>query len=338
MTLDEATFGELTASHRRRLHLHCYRMVGSFDEAEDLVQETLLRAWRGRASFQGRAALGTWLYRIATNVCLNALERSPRGLLPPDVVPPVTESTDATNAPSEPPLRLDLPWLQPYPDALLDLASGAEREPGEEAVSRETIELAYLAALQHLPARQRAVLILRDVLGWSANEVAEMLELTVAAANSALQRARATLRSQLPASREAWPSAVARTEAEDAVLSRFMQAWERADAGLLTSMLRDDARFAMPPAALWFLGQRAISRLFTMFPIDSNGEFRARPTRANRQPAAVVYLRPIGANAFNFAGIHVLRLDQEGRIAEITAFGPPLCRAFNLPPALELAD
>ena len=165
-------------------------MLGSFDEAEDMVQETMLRAWRGRLTFEGRSLMRTWLYRIATNACLNALQRTPRRVLPRDVVEPVTAGTDTSRASDTPPWRPELPWLQPYPNSLLDdLAAPPDTEPDTVAISRETIELTFLASLQHLPARQRAVVLLSDALGWSAKEVAEILDLTVAAVNSALQRA-----------------------------------------------------------------------------------------------------------------------------------------------------
>ena len=187
---DPDAFSAVTEPFRRQLHVHCYRMLGSFDEAEDIVQETMLRAWRGRSSFEGRSLLRTWLYRIATNACLNTLERAPRRVMPPDVVAPITRATDTSQASDTPPWRPDLPWLQPYPDDLLDPPATPDSEPDSAAISRETIELTFLAAIQHLAPRQRAVLILSDVLDFSAKEVAGILEMTVAAVNSALQRAR----------------------------------------------------------------------------------------------------------------------------------------------------
>ncbi len=331
----ERTFTELASRYQRVLHLHCYRMLGSFDDAEDAVQETLLRAWRARARFEGRSTLETWLYRIATNVCLNVLRRTPKHVLPEDLVEPVTASTDANQARSEPPYRPELPWLQPYPDDLLDDLAA---QPDTKAISRETIELAYLVALQHVPPRQRAVLILRDALGWSANEVAALLELSTQAVNSALQRARATLRTTLPESREQWPSQAARTEQEQHVLTSFMQAWERADAAALTSMLREDARWSMPPAALWFLGRASIVRLFELYPLSANGEFRTLAVRANRQPAAAGYLRRPGDTEFRLNGVTVLAVDRQGKIAEINAFGAELCRGFNLPGTLPTGE
>src|SRR5207245_7152813 len=185
---DESAFTLLAERYRRQLQVHCYRMLGSFDDAEDLVQETLLRAWRGRASFEGRSLLRTWLYRIATNACLNALERAPRRVLPQDVVQPVSATTDTSEARAEPPYAPEVPWLQPYPDSRLEPPAASETEPEASVLSRETIELAFLAALQHLPPRQRATLILRDVLDWSAREPASLLEPSDPAVNSGPQR------------------------------------------------------------------------------------------------------------------------------------------------------
>ena len=221
---DADAFAAVTEPYRRQLHVHCYRMLGSFDDAEDMVQETMLRAWRARLNFEGRSLLRTWLYRIATNACLNALERAPRRVMPSDVVPAVTAATDSSQASDTPPWHPELPWLQPYPDNLLEPAAPPETEPDAEVISRETIELTFLAALQHLPPRQRAVLILSDVLGWSAKEVAGILESTVAAVNSALQRARSTMRTQLPAGRQEWLAAGPRSADEQAVLQGFMDA------------------------------------------------------------------------------------------------------------------
>ena len=330
---DPTAFAAVTEPYRRQLHVHCYRMLGSFDEADDLVQDTLLRAWRARRTFEGRSLLRTWLYRIATNACLTALRRTPRRVMPSDVVPPVTIATDPSQARDTPPWRPELPWLQPYPDALLDPAAPSDAEPDVMAISRETIELTFLAALQHLPPKQRAVLLLSDVLGWSAKEVAGILEMTVAAVNSALQRARATMRTQLPANRQEWIATGPRSADEHAVLQTFMDAWERADAALLTELLREDARWAMPPAALWFDGRPAIEKLFELYPIDQQGDFRMVPTAANRQPAAAAYLRRTGKSDYRLVAVNVLRIESS-TIAEVTTFAPSLCRAFDLPPAL----
>lgn len=305
--------------HRRRLRVHCYRMTGSFDEAEDLVQETFLRAWRSRATFEGKARRSTWLHRIATNVCLDALEKRPARVLPQDVVPAVAPSDEPR---ATPPLRPDLPWLQPFPDHLLD--------PEMLASERQSIELAFLAALQHLPPRQRAMLLLCDVLGWSAKEVAEQLEIGVAAVTSALQRAHETMRTLVPSGRSEWKPLSPPSEQERALLTRYMSAWEQGDAAALTQLLRDDVRWAMPPAALWFAGIPAIEQLFALYPMRFHGEHRLVATDANGQLAAAGYLRPHGAPDFRFAGIHLLRV-AGGQIAEITTFSAALCRGFELP-------
>ena len=315
--LDQAAFAAACEAHRRALRVHCYRMSGSFDDAEDLVQETFLRAWRARASFEGRARLSTWLHRIATNVCLDALERRPARVLPQDVVPAVAPDDEPR---ATPPLAPELPWLQPFPDRLLD--------PEALAASREAIELAFLAALQHLPPRQRAILLLCDVLGWSAKEVAGLLELSVAAVTSTLQRAHTTMRSRVPSGRAAWMPLAPPTESERALLARYMAAWERDDPGELTRMLRDDVRWAMPPAKLWFLGRAAVEQLFALFPMRFHGDHRMVATAANRQLAAAGYLRPHGATEYRFSGIHVLRIEAD-QIAEITTFSAALCRGFE---------
>jgi RNA polymerase sigma-70 factor, ECF subfamily len=331
---DEPAFTALVERYRPQLQVHCYRMLGSFDDSEDLVQETLLRAWRGRASFEGRSLVRTWLYRIATNACLNALERAPRRVLPQDVAPPVTAATPASEARAQPAWAPEIPWLTPYPDSRLELAAPSEGEPEATAISRETIELAYLAALQHLPPRQRAILLLRDVLDWSAKETAALLETSVASVNSAHQRARATMHARRPAGRADQTPPPQPTDQERAALGTFMEAWERADAGALTALLREDARWAMPPAPLWFDGRAAIVRLYELFPINWQGRgFRMLPTAANRQPAAAAYLRPPGEPTFRLSALHVLRIEG-GEIAEVTTFSPELCRAFGLPPTL----
>jgi RNA polymerase sigma-70 factor (ECF subfamily) len=330
---DAATFAALAERYRRQLHVHCYRMLGSIDDAEDVVQETFLRAWRGRAGFEGRSLFRTWLYRIATNACLNALERAPRRVMPQDVAAPVTANTDASEARAEPPWAPEIPWLHPYPDHLLEPAAPRETEPDAVVVSRETIELAFLMALQRLPAKQRAILILRDVLGWSAKETAALLDTSVQSVNGALLRARSTIQTRRLAGRQDVTPASAPTAAERALLQRYMDAWERKDARALTALLREDARWAMPPAPLWFDGRAAIARLFELFPIERLGDVRMVATGANRQPAAAAYIRRQGESAYRLAGLTVLRI-QDGEIAELTTFSPALISAFGLPQAL----
>lgn len=317
--IGEDAFVARFEAYRNALRVHCYRMTGSFDESEDMVQETFLRAWRARDTFEGRSELSTWLYRIATNVCLDALERAAARVLPQDVVPAVAP-TDEPRA--TPPLRPELPWLQPFPDRLLD--------PQAVVASRESIELAFLAALQHLPVRQRAILLLCDVLGWTAKETADLVDMSVAAVTSALQRAHATLRTLAPRGRNDWSPLAPPTDAEREILGRYMAAWERGDAAELTQLLRDDARWAMPPAALWFDGRASIEQLLTLFPMRFHGEHRFVAVGANRQLAAAGYMRRHGDSEFRFSGIHVLRIEGN-QIAEITAFSAALCRGFELP-------
>src|SRR4051794_2779142 len=231
----ETAFGALTERHRRELQVHCYRMLGSLDDAEDLTQETFLRAWRFRSTYAGRASLRAWLYRIATNACLDALERRPR-------VP--TETGEVL-------------WLQPIPDDLLEQVPSGVDEPDAEIVARETIELAFLIAIQHLAPRPRAALILRDVLGWRAREVAELLETTEASVNSALQRARAGLKEHLPAKRSEW-SGDSASAADRELVTRYMAASEAGDADELKAMMADDLRFSMPPEPGLYEGRDAV--------------------------------------------------------------------------------
>ena len=309
---DEAAFGELVQRHRRELHLHCYRMTGSFDEAEDLVQETFLRAWRKRDSFEGGPGFRAWLYRIATNACLDALRSSRRR--------PSTVQSFA-----------EVPWLQPYPDRLLDELAPSDTQPDAVVVARETIELTYLAVIQLLPPRQRAVLILRDVLDWSAAETAAMLEMSVAAANSALQRARATLRRRLPGRPSEWSGSEPSQE-ERLLLEAFIDAHERADTAAAAALARDDIRVTMPPHPWCFEGLEAIRPMLEEG-LTGPGEWRLVPTWANRQPTAASYLKAPGDTEFRAFKLDVLRVEG-GRIAEITTFGATLFPAFGLPATL----
>jgi RNA polymerase sigma-70 factor, ECF subfamily len=325
---DEATFGALADAYRRRLHVHCYRMLGSFDDAEDMVQETMLRAWRGRGGFEGRSSFKNWLYRIATNACLNVLERSPRRITAPEVGPAAVDPT------TEPRWATELPWIQPYPDELLDGRAPAESEPESVAIARETIELVYLAAIQQLPPRQRAVLILCDALDWSAAEAAALLETSVPSVNSALHRARTTMRSALPRGSEDGRRRTAARADELALLRRFMDAVERADADAVSELLREDARLTMPPAMMWFDGRESILKLYRrLLGPDRFGDFRLVPVAANRQPAAAAYLRAHGKREFRLTGLNVLRI-VGGRIVEVTSFRPDLCAGFKLPAQL----
>ncbi|WP_291413759.1 sigma-70 family RNA polymerase sigma factor [Actinophytocola sp.] len=320
---DESAFAALVERHRGELRVHCYRMLGSFDEAEDLVQETFLRAWKGLPDFAGRSSLRTWLYRIATNACLDALDGRARRVLPQDLAAPFDPNVGL-------PPRTDIAWLQPFPDQLW---------PEDEVVARETIELAFLAAIQHLPPRQRAVLILRDVLGWPARDTAALLEHSVASVNSALQRARATLKEQLPSRRLDWAPSAEPTAAERAVLRRYMAALEQADLTAVADLLAEDVRAAMPPWPMWYLGRDAVMATLTASWNPSRpdyvGRFRVLPTAANGRPALASYVRAPGDTAFRAFAIVVLRV-ADGRIAELTAFhDTSLFAAFDLPAALD---
>jgi RNA polymerase sigma-70 factor (TIGR02960 family) len=308
---DESAFATLTERHRRELHVHCYRMLASFDEAEDAVQETFLRAWRGRDSFDGSSLFRAWLYRIATNVCLDMRRRSSRRV--------ATMHSFA-----------EVPWLQPYPDRLLDEIAPSEEQPDAVVVQRETIELAFLAAMQVLPPRQRAALILRDVLGWPASETASLLETSVAAANSALQRARATMQEHLPARRAEWSAGEPSAE-ERALLERFIDAHERCDAAAAIAIAAEDIRITMPPNLMRFEGLEEIAPLLVRaFGEDRDGDWRLVATRANRMPTAASYLRRPGDSEFRAFKFDVLRIE-DGVIAEITTFGAGLFPAFGLP-------
>ena len=319
---EHAEFAALFERHRRELHVHCYRLMGSLQDAEDLVQETFLNAWRNRHRFERRSSFRTWLYRIATNACLNALQRNPRRLVPQQVMRPADPAVDLLP-------DAELPWLQPYPDRLLD-----ELEPEAAVVSRETIELAFLAAIQHLPPRQRAVLILRDALDWSASDAASLLDSSVASVNSALQRARATLKEHLPEERDDWSGQPDSGE-EERVLLRYMDAWERHDAAGLASLLKEDAHVTMPPIPTWYLGREAIAGFFANHVFAPNrGEFRHLATRANRQPAFGLYRRLPGERVFTPRVLEVFRIEGEW-IAAIEAFvWPELFPVFGLPASI----
>ena len=315
------SFAEQAKTYRHELRVHCYRMLGSYDDAEDMVQETFLRAWRGRSDFEGRSSLRTWLYRIATNACLDDVRR-PQRVLPYQLEPASFPATP-------PPPRDDVPWLQPFPDVLLDRAE----EPDAVAIRRETIELAFLIAIQHLPPRQRAVLIFRDVLGWSARETAEAVDLSVAAVNSALQRARPTLRDHLPSHRSEW-STRDPSEDEQELLGKYMTAWQAADPAALADLMHEDIRITMPPYPFWFEGRTdAIRSLVPNLTPTYRGTWRFLPTTTNRQPSLAAYLQPPAAPTFTPFGLDIFRIEQ-GLIAEITAFETTDFNHLGLPAAL----
>ena len=306
---DEHAFAQLTSPYRRELQTHCYRMVGSLHDAEDLVQETMLRAWRRLGGFEGRTSLRRWLYTIATNACLNALEREPRVVL------------FATGGDADPPPLARIDWLEPYPDSLLP--DPALADPQARLDLRESVGLAFLAAIQHLPPRQRAMLLLFDVLGWSAAEIAELLETSVAAVNSGLQRARATLDSR--------PAARPTEDEERALVERFVDAWDRVDIEGLVALLRDDAVMAMPPEPVWFDGREAVGEFFATVPGEGDlRRVKVIPTRANLRPALAAYF---DGQAY---GIMVFEI-RDGAIAEIVGFADAAKSfdRFGLPERLE---
>ncbi|WP_220182893.1 sigma-70 family RNA polymerase sigma factor [Sphaerisporangium album] len=326
---DESAFAGLAAKYRRELQVHCYRMLASFEDAEDLTQEAFLRAWRGRETFVGRSTFRAWLYRIATNACLDFLDRNPRR--PRPYQSPSHSGTYPAERPSE------IPWLQPYPDALLEPVAPRQGEPDAVVVARETIELAFLAAIQHLPPRQRAVLILRDVLGWPAEQVATALEMSVAAVKSALQRARPALRERLPGRRLDWAISSEPTQDERALLHRYMAAMESADAHALAGLLSEDVRLTMPPLPMWFAGRDAITafaaEVFTPGSSAYHGDWRLVPVHANRQPATAKYNRRPDETTYRAQSLDVLRI-VGGQVLEITTFGPGFFPIFALPETL----
>jgi RNA polymerase sigma-70 factor (ECF subfamily) len=299
-------------------------MLGSFDDAEDLVQETLLRAWRGRAGFEGRSSVRTWLYRIATNACLDFLESKSRR----------RQSLESPHG--EEPNAVE--WLQPYPDRLLDQIASSESGPDAVIIARETIELAYLAAIQYLPPRQRAVLILRDALGWSAKETANLLDDSVASVNSALFRARSLLRTRLSKRRLEWSRTAIPTTDERKLLERYMDATDRADPAALAVLLRDEVRLTMPPFPTWFEGREEIVRAFELSTDRGSssylGRLRTVATAANRQPAVAAYVQRPGESQYRALGVDVLRLEGD-QVVEITRFvNADVFAAFGLPSTL----
>jgi RNA polymerase sigma-70 factor (ECF subfamily) len=309
-TGDEDAFRELTDPHRQELQLHCYRILGSLQDAEDLLQETLLAAWRGLERYECRASLRAWLYRIATNRCLNALRDSARR---PREVNPMLE-------PPEPTRRTEPVWLEPYPDVLLEGVADSAPAPETRYETSEAVALAFVAALQHLPPRQRAVLVLRDVLGFHTAEVADMLDGSQAAVKGALQRARATLQARLPSgSRERAP--LPRSQRERELVGRFAAAVDSGDVDGIVSALTDDAWLTMPPQPYEYHGHAAIGRfLRDRARVRDGRPLRLVPTRANGQPAFGCYLPDTHAAIARSYGLMVLTLEGD-RISAITWFG-----------------
>lgn len=336
-TLDRARAGDgdafrrLTDPYRRELQVHCYRVLGSLQDAEDLLQETLLAAWRGLGAYEGRASVRSWLYRIATNRCLNALRDSARRPHDPaalHVEVPLPEPTRDRGEPT---------WLEPYPDVLLERLP--DRAPGPEAryETRESVSLAFCAGLQHLPPRQRAVLVLRDVLGFRAAEVADMLETTESAVTSALKRARATLGAQLPdADREKAP--LPGSAHERRVVEAFARAFEGGDVDAVTALLTDDVWLTMPPLPLEYQGRDATRNFLSTIAWRNQREYVLVPTRANGQPAFGCYVREWHAPVLRAHGVLLLTLSG-GRISMLTRFlDNSLLPHFGLPRSLRTSD
>jgi RNA polymerase sigma-70 factor (TIGR02960 family) len=319
---DGDAFRELTEPHHRELQLHCYRMLGSFQDAEDALQDTLLTAWQGLGGFEGRASLRTWLYRIATNRCLNArrsASRRPKVWNVPEVEPPT-------------PTRLgEVVWLQPFPDALLEGAIDVPLGPEARYEQTESISLAFVTALQLLPPRQLAVLILRDVLGFHASEVADMLDSTVESVNSALKRARANLQRRRPltADREAPPAP--NSPSEDVTVAKFVRAWESADLDAVVALLTDDVFVSMPPIPFEYQGRGVVAR-FCGSIFGAGRRFNLVRTRANGQPAFGAYLRT-STGICQGVGLFVLTLTDD-RICAMTRFDNSVLPWFGLPRSL----
>ncbi len=310
---DDDAFRELVESHQSAVRVHCYRMLGSLQDAEDLTQETLLRAWRHRERFEGRGSVRGWLYRIATNACIDELEHRRRRLLP------VLVGRPSTTFVPRPPVPAEEPWLEPFPDAWLDLA---DTSPGPEAryETKESIELAFVAALQRLAPRQRATLLLRDVLGWSAREVADALETSVTAVNSSLQRARAGVDRPEP------PVARLTPTEERALVERYVGAWERGDEQAFVALLKHDAILSMPPLAEWYQGRAAIAEFFRFAtgPMGA-GPFRFVPTRANNALAFGIY------SAGQPFILQVVEAHADGIASSTSFMYPQVFPAFGLP-------
>ena len=322
---DEQAFGELVEPHRVGLRAHSYRMLGSVDDAEDALQEALLRTWRGLPRFEGRSSLRSWLYKIVTNASLDAVARRPKRVLPLDYGPPADPHASLAA-----PLAESV-WVEPYPDEALGVES-VDTAPAARYELRESVELAFVAALQQLPARQRAVLILREVLGFSAKEVAEMLETSVASVKSALQRARKAVEERVPEESQQQALRTLGDAGVGELAQRYMDAFERNDVDAVVAMLTEDATIAMPPTPTWYRGRDAMAAFYAARPMAAGMRWRHIPTRANGQLAVGCYLWDEQERAFEAHSLDVLTLRGD-RIAEVTAFlGAGFLRDLGLPP------
>jgi RNA polymerase sigma-70 factor (TIGR02960 family) len=320
---DGEAFRELTEPHRRELQVHCYRMLGSLQDAEDALQDTLLAAWQGFGGFEGRASLRTWLYRIATNRCLNARRSASRR--------PAKEWDVPNVEPPEPTRLGEVVWLEPFPDALLEGGIGVPLGPEARYEQTESISLAFVTALQVLPPRQLAVLILRDVLGFHASEVAAMLDSSVESVKSALKRARASLQHRRPTTGDREPPPASGSPSEDAIVAKFARAWESADLDALVALLTDDVFMSMPPMPFEYEGRDVVAR-FCASIFRAGRRFDLVPTRANGQPAFGAYLRaPNGIS--HGIGLYVLTLAGD-RICAMTRFENSALPSFGLPRSL----
>jgi RNA polymerase sigma-70 factor, ECF subfamily len=324
---DEEAYQRLVEPHRGALQAHCYRMLGSLQDAEDALQDALLRAWRGLPRFQGRSSLRSWLYTITTNACLDALGRRRGRVLPFDFGPPA----DPHDGLAEP--VAEGVWIEPYPDEALALGDGAAA-PAARYELRESVELAFVAALQHLPPRQRAVLIMRDVLGFSAREAAAALETTLASVKSALQRARKAVDERLP---EQSQQATLRSLGDERIgrlVESYVEAFERNDVDALVALLTEDASIAMPPTPTWYRGRAALAAFYAAEPLSGRVRWRHIATRANGQPAVGCYVWDHASGTYRAHVLDVLSV-RGGRIAAITAFlEPELFARFGLPAEL----
>jgi RNA polymerase sigma-70 factor, ECF subfamily len=317
---DEGAFARLIEPFRGELHAHAYRMLGSVHDAEDALQDAFLRAWRGLPRFEGRSSLRSWLYRIATNTCLDVIARRPKRVLPVDYGP----ATDPHVGPGEP--LVESVWVEPYPDEKLGVEDGFAA-PEARYERRESVELAFVAALQHLPANQRAVLILREVLGFSAKEVAETLETTTAAVNSALQRARAAVEDRLPEeSQQATVRSLGDERARE-VVEEYVEAWERGDIGAVVALLTEDATFSMPPLRTWYGGRDEIAIFLAGWPLSGIWRWRHVTTQANGQPALAFYCWSEEEQCHLAFALNVFTI-RDRRISDVTAF---VTRSIEVP-------
>jgi RNA polymerase sigma-70 factor, ECF subfamily len=328
---DEGAFEQLIAPYRGELQAHCYRMLGSLHDAEDAMQEVLLRAWRGIARFEGRSSLRSWLYTIATNSSLRLIERRPKRVLPVDLGPPA-DPHDELDKP-----LVETTWIEPFPDERLP-SDDTETSPAARYEQRESVELAFTAALQRLPGLQRAALIMTDVLGFSPAEVAEALDATPASIYSALQRARKATAEDLPSETQQKRLDEIGEDRVQMIIDRFMEGWEAADVDGIQSLLTEDCVMAMPPWSQWFSGREAIAEFLPRGPFQPGERWRLVPTQANAHPALAAY-RLDDEGGGHAESIMVLTLTSDGRISEITPFrSPELFSSFGLPRAMDPED